>query len=180
MESFGVLLIHMSPALVMGTLLLVNLNMRRRKEARRENDDAQRMAVALEVELRSLRDAYEENLALIASGAAMLISTRQAGAVYRSGLVRVLTTLDGRALAPVVSAFAHQQRIEAYLAACTRPRGGHAVQVMPRMTPMQELKRRYVEGCREIDLALAALAPAEEPGVEPMLAARPQAVAAPA
>ncbi len=159
LESFGTLLIHMSPALIMGTLLLVNLTTRRQREARREAAEARRMAAALEVELHSLLDCYNENLDLIAAGAPFLVSTRSAGPVYRGSLGRVLSNLDERALSPVVAAFARQQRIEAYVAACTKPNGPHGVHVLPRQTPVQELKLRYAEGCREVERALTALAP---------------------
>ncbi len=170
LEPFGTLLIHMSPALLMGTLLLVNLATRRQREARREAAEAGRMDAALDVELRALLDCYDENLDLIAAGSPFLVSTRSAGPVYRGSLGRVLSNLDERALSPVVAAFARQQRIEAYLAACTRPNGPHGVHVLPRQTPMQELKLRYAEGCREVERALAALAgpEPEDMGLCPM------------
>ncbi len=169
LEPMGTLLIHMSPALVMGALLLVNLATRRQSDVRRGTQDARRMRAALDVELRALLDAYTENLGLIAAGSPFLVSTRSVGAMYRGALGRVLATLDEPALAAVVAAFAHQQRVEAFLSACTRPNGGHGVLVLPRRTPMQEMKRRYADGCREVERALEAL---RLPQAEPVVAAR--------
>ena len=162
LEPFGPLLIHMSPALLMGTLLLVNLTVRRGRDGRREAAEARRMAMALEVELRSLRDSYDENLNLIAAGSPFLVSTRGAGAMYRCNMGRLLTALNEAALAPVVTAFAHQQRLEAYLGASTKPNGPGGVRVLPRQTPLQELKRYYADGCRLIEAAISVL-----DGVEP-------------
>ena len=161
LEPLGPLLIHMSPALLMGTLLLVNLLTRKQREAGRQALESQRMAVALEVELRSLLDSYNENLDLIAAGSPFLVSTRSAGAMYRGNLGRALGALDAPALGAVVAAFAHQQRLEAYLGACTKPNGPHGVTILPRLTKLQELKVRYAEGCREVERALAALGPSE-------------------
>ncbi len=161
LEPLGPLLIHMSPALLMGTLLLINLTTRRQRERGRQTVEARRLAAALEVELRSLLDSYNENLDLIAAGSPFLVSTRSAGAMYRGNLGRLLSAFEAPVLAPVVAAFAHQQRIEAYLGACTKPNGTGGVRVLPRLTPLQELKRRYAEGCDEVGQALAALAPDE-------------------
>lgn len=169
-EPIGPLLIHMSPALVMGALLILNLVMRRQRERAREVADARRMALALSVELQSLHDAYKENLNLIAAGSTFLISTRTAGAVFRASINRLLQTLDESGLAPVIAAFSYQQRIEAYLSACTKPNGPSAVLVLPK-TPLQELKQRYVRGARSVQAALAVLE---------RLAAMPDAGAVPA
>lgn len=165
-EPFTALLLHMSPALVMGTLLLINLGARRGREQRREALDARRQATALATELASLRDSYNENLDLIAAGSPFLVSTRQSGAVYRATLARSIASLQEAALAPVVAAFAHQQRLESYLSACTKPNGAHGVTMLPRLTKLQELKRRYVEGIEAVEQALAALAPPEPAAAE--------------
>ncbi len=175
-EPIGLLLIHMSPALVMGTVLIVNLIMRRQRERLREAADGRRMALALSVELRSLLDSFNENLNLIAAGSSFLVSTRAAGALYRASLNRVVPGLDESGVAPVVAAFSYQQRIEAYLSACTKPNGPCGVHVLPK-TPMQELKQRYVRGVRSVQLALAALEPLAAAPAE-TVPARGQAVEA--
>ena len=166
-EPIGLLLIHMSPALVMGTVLIANLLMRRQRERAREAAEARRVALALSVELQSLLDSYRENLNLIAAGSTFLVSTRSAGAVYRASLNRLVSGLDESGLAPVIAAFSYQQRIESYLSACTKPNGPSAVLVLPK-TPLQEVKQRYVRGARSVQLALAALEPLAAPPAEPV------------
>lgn len=179
-EPIGPLLVHMSPALVMGAVLILNLVMRRSRERAREAADSRHMALALSVELQSLHDAYKENLNLIAAGSHFLVSTRAAGAVFRASINRSVQVLDDAGLAPVIAAFSYQQRIEAYLSACTKPNGASAVLVLPK-TPLQELKQRYVRGARSVQAALAALEPLTAlPGAEPAAArAQPVETAAP-
>ncbi len=78
---YGVLL-HMSPAFVIGGIFFLNQRAMRRRAQERQASESARLAAALVAELKALREWYDENLDLIARESDFLPSTRGAAGVY--------------------------------------------------------------------------------------------------
>ncbi len=147
----------MSPAFAIVGALVINHVLNRRYTEQRNAAEAVRLAAALAVELKTLRDIYNENLELLARDTGGLLSTRAATTVFRASIARLTMLMDEKAVAPVVTAFAHNERIEAALAVVAARRG------KPDELPLEDMKQRYVRGNRHVAAALIALAAIAEP-----------------
>jgi hypothetical protein len=151
-------LIHLTPVVMMVTILTLNHRVNGRKSQRRSSLEASRLATALSVELQSMLSHYSENLTLLAQEAPILLSGRGIGQVYRSNSARLVTALDDRVIAAVVAAYAHHERAEAMLTACTQPNSHHTLRAGAGGAYHDRLRDTYRSGCETVEAALSALA----------------------
>jgi hypothetical protein len=125
------------------------------RDRRRRAQATKRLELALKVELLELSQVYTDNLRLIGNNRGYLISGRSFVSVIRGNLERI-TTLDEEVISPVIAVFSHNERIEALIAAHSRPRGGAAYSLLE-SAPEREIRRKYQIGKERINVALAAL-----------------------
>jgi hypothetical protein len=105
--------------------------------------------------LQELSQVYTDNLRLIGNERGYLISGRSFVSVIRGNLERI-TTLDESIISSVIAVFSHNERIEALVAAHSRPRGGAAYSLTD-SAPAREIRRKYQMGKERVQEALAAL-----------------------
>jgi hypothetical protein len=135
--------------------------------SRRRDRDNEKLATALRAELAALHELYDTNLRLIADDSGYLLSAKCFATVYRSCLAR-LNQLPAAAIAPVVSVYTRNERIEALLAA--RAAALHRREPPPAGPPREALQLEFLAGCAAVAEALAALAPAAEAEPSPAAA----------
>lgn len=172
------LLLHMSPAFVIGMVFFLNHRSTRLRTQGRHAADSVRLAAALMAELRALRDCYSENLDLIARESSFLPSMRGAAGVYRSNLNRATILFDERTLDALVTAYAQNERIEACSAGLGKPGPRQKLRPRPTELRLQEMKQRYVSGYTTASAAIAALRLVGQPAEAAEAAARPRSVPA--
>ncbi len=151
-------LFHLTPVVMMATILLINHTINGRRNRRRAGLEASRMATAVGVELQSMLNHYSDNLSLLARDAPILLSARGGGQVYRTSLPRMVGLLDERLVAMVVAAYAHHERIEALLVACSQPNSGFTLRAGAGGAYHEQLRQRFVTGCEVVEAAISALA----------------------
>lgn len=154
----GEMLFHLTPVVMMATILLINHTINGRRNRRRAGLDASRLATALSVELQSQLSHYIDNLSLLARDAPILLAARGGGQVYRSNLNRMVGLLDERLVSVVVAAYAHHERIEAMMTACTQPNSGFTLRAGAGGAYHEQLRQRFLTGCELVEAALSALA----------------------
>jgi hypothetical protein len=114
------------------------------------------LAAIFRAELAALRAVYEDNLELIGQGAPYVLSARSMALVYRANIGRLAILLEAETVAAIAEAFALNERIEAFVAACTKPNGGAAYRTDV-VTPLKQLRNQYVRGCERTAAAITAL-----------------------
>lgn len=151
-------LLRLVPLVGMAMIVSINLTAGHWRTERRSTREAARLVIALRAELEALRDFYQDNLELLAQNATCLLSARGCSVIYRGNVSRLPLLLDEQVLAPLVAAFAFNERLEARLAVCSKRGGGPAQRIEPEASLLIDLTPKYVQGCEAIELALQALA----------------------
>jgi hypothetical protein len=122
----------------------------RRAQTKRLVVEAQRLRVALAIVLAALREAYEEDLAILAGSRDLpLISGRNQIALLRTQLAR-LTSLDAPEVEAVMAASVAAERVEMDLPISGRRVGDVAIAI----SSGQEVKRTLEASLREAHTAL--------------------------
>ena len=150
---------HLTPVVMMATILLINHTINGRRNRKRTALEGTRLATALAVELQSMLDGYVDNLSLLDREAPILLAARGLGGhVYRSNMARMVSLLDERLVGVVVAAYAHHERIEALLTACSQPNTHFMLRAGAGGAYHDQLRRRYATGCELAEAAISALA----------------------
>lgn len=151
------LMLRFSPFMAMAMVVCTNHFIQHRRQQRRIEREACRLASLLTVELKSLIEHYRDILGLLDGGKSVL-PLRGSGQVFRANIGRLTGLLEEEATVPLVACHAHHERIEALMQACVKPNAGFSLRVELDGQLVMRLAERLDAGCDLADTAIAALA----------------------
>jgi hypothetical protein len=141
-------------ALVIG-MMFINRTLSGRRLERRTALEADRLRTALAAELRVLEELYRVNLDLLDKKTGYVLSTRSPLLILRGNLGR-LTLLESSVIEQLVALFAHNEMMEAHIAAVTRPRVGLSYR-LTRESNVEDMSQMYATAAEDLERARATL-----------------------
>jgi hypothetical protein len=156
------LILRFSPFMAMALVVCTNHFIHHRRQQRRIEREACRLASLLTVELKSLVEHYRDILGLLDGGKSVL-PLRGSGQVFRANVGRLTGLMEEAVLVPLVACHAHHERIEALMQACVKPNAGFSLRVELDDVLVMRLAERLGAGCDLADTAIAALAAEPRP-----------------
>jgi hypothetical protein len=146
---------HLSVLTLVIAIMLVNRTLSARRLERRTSLESERLRTALAAELRVLEELYRVNLDLLGKKAGYVLSTRSPLLILKGNLGR-LTLLESSVIEQLVALFAHNEMMEAHIAAVTRPRAGLSYR-LTRQSSAEDLGQMYAAAAADLEQARGKL-----------------------
>jgi hypothetical protein len=141
--------------LILGVMAL-NRAMAKRSRERSIALEAQKLRTGLATELRMLGELYRTNVTLLEKNANYVLSTRSPLLICRSNLGRLTELFEAAAIEHLVTLFAHNEILEAHIAAHARPKAGLSFR-FPRHVQIEPFVRMYTEAAQYLERTQTAL-----------------------
>jgi len=149
---------HFSPVFFMAFVVLGSQAFTRRAQHARSRGEARRLRTALIVGLGALRKLHEDNLRVLAGGAAPLMSGRHQINLVRPHLAR-LTSLEETEIDAVMSAIIAAEKAESAMAIGGKAVGGVAFSVPEGDVARARLRSAFTETCLRLETAEGSMCP---------------------
>jgi hypothetical protein len=143
----------------------VNLYVGHRRTVASAARDVSGLRAGLAAELAQLRDLYKANIDALYAEQDALISCRMFTIIYRANLGRLHLLRSGD-IAPIVSAYAMSERVEALAAVRCKAHGPNAFSIGKERPFADALIAMYEKAAATVERALKALGEREDGGLE--------------
>jgi hypothetical protein len=148
-----------SQLIFMAAMILGNQAMARRTQNRRVRGEVRRIRYLLHVGIRALRDLYDANLRLLASGDGLLLSGRSQITLLRIHFSRLVSLSEAEIEAVLAAAIA-MEVAETAMAVAGKPMGGVAVTLPREGGAAESVKLSLLRALAALETAEALLVPA--------------------
>jgi hypothetical protein len=143
---------HIVAIVLMITIVIVNHLIAYRRAERRLTLETQRLRAALAAELQVLQELYQTNLRLIEEKANYVLSTRSPLLICKGNLGRLTSLFEETVIEQLVDLFAHNEMMEAHIAARADPRAGISYRFAPD-TKIEPIAQMYADAARNLERA---------------------------
>ncbi len=136
--------------LLMIGMMTVNHMIAHQRTERRLALETQRLRAALAAELRVLQELYQTNLDLLEKKANYVLSTRSPLLICKGNLGRQTSLFEESVIEQLVRLFAHNEMMEAHIAARADPKAGISYRLTPQ-TDVEQLGRMYTAAAHDLE-----------------------------
>jgi hypothetical protein len=157
---------HISWLLMILSIMALNHVIAHHRSERKIALETQRLRAALAAELRVLHQLYHTNLDLLEKNANYVLSTRSPLLICKNNLGRLTALFETSVIEQLVTLFAHNEMLEAHVAAHTMPKAGVSFRLTPHSRPKQ-LSQMYTVAVRHLKETREALDQLESPVPSP-------------
>src|ERR1700730_8305642 len=126
---------HISWLLMILSVMTLNHALARHRAERKIALETQRLRAALAAELRVLHQLYRTNLDLLEKNSNYVLSTRSPLLICKNNLGRLMALFETSVIEQLVTLFAHNEMLEAHVAAHTMPKAGISFRLTPQSGP---------------------------------------------
>jgi hypothetical protein len=151
-----------SQFILMAAMILGNQAIARRAQNHRVREEGRRIRYLLRGSMRALRDLYDDNLRLLASGDGLLLSGRSQITLLRIHFGR-LVSLNEAEIEAMLTASIAMEVAETAMAVAGKPMGGVAVTLPREGGAAESVKLPLLRALAALETAEALLAPGGPP-----------------